>query len=98
MRPLPAKIFGENIIIPQMNQNIVNGLIIFLSICAILFYGQQILIPIVLAILLSFLLSPLVRMLQKTPCPAQRSITSGGGSVPEERGYAQPRGLDWPPD
>lgn len=74
MRPLPAKIFGENIIIPQMNQNIVNGLIIFLSICAILFYGQQILIPIVLAILLSFLLSPLVRMLQKVKVPKTAAI------------------------
>ena len=32
-----------------------NGLVIFLAVCAVLYYGQQILIPIVLAILLSLL-------------------------------------------
>lgn len=74
MRPLPAKIFRENILAQPMNQNIVNGLIIFLSICAILYFGQQILIPIVLAILLSFLLSPLVRMLQKVRVPKTGAI------------------------
>ncbi len=74
MRPLPAKIFGENILTQPLNQNLVNGLIIFLSICAILYFGQQILIPIVLAILLSLLLSPLVRMLQKMKVPKTPAI------------------------
>ena len=74
MRPLPAKIFSENVLTQPLNQNVVNGLIIFLSICAILFYGQQILIPIVLAILLSFLLSPLVRTLQKIRIPKTAAI------------------------
>ncbi len=74
MRPLPANIFGENAIVRPLNQNFVNGLLIFLSICAILYFGQQILIPIVLAILLSFLLSPLVRMLQKVKVPKTPAI------------------------
>ena len=74
MRSLPAKIFGENILTQPLNQNLVNGLFIFLSICAILYFGQQILIPIVLAILLSFLLSPLVRMLQKIRVPKTTAI------------------------
>lgn len=74
MRPLPAKIFGENALIQPLNQNVVNGLVIFLSICAILYFGQQILIPIVLAILLSFLLSPLVIMLQKVRVPKTPAI------------------------
>jgi len=74
MRPLPAKIFGESRLTQPLNQNVVNGLIIFLSICAILYFGQQILIPIVLAILLSFLLSPLVRMLQKARVPKTPAI------------------------
>ena len=74
MRPLPAKIFGENVLTRPLNQNFVNGLLIFLSICAILYFGQQILIPIVLAILLSFLLSPLVRMLQKVKVPKTPAI------------------------
>jgi predicted PurR-regulated permease PerM len=74
MRPLPAKLFGENVLIRPLNQDIVNGLFIFLSICSILYFGQQILIPIVLAILLSFLLSPLVRMLQRTKVPKTPAI------------------------
>ncbi len=74
MRPLPVKIFDENIVARSLNQHIVNGLIIFLSICAILYFGQQILIPIVLAILLSFLLSPLVRVLQKMKIPKSPAI------------------------
>ena len=74
MRPLPAKIFTESIMTNSLNQHIVNGLIIFLSICAILYFGQQILIPIVLAILLSFLLSPLVRALQKLRLPKTPAI------------------------
>jgi predicted PurR-regulated permease PerM len=74
MRPLPARIFGENILTQPLNQNLVNGLIIFLSICAILYFGQEILIPIVLAVLLSFLLSPLVRMLQKIRVPKTLAI------------------------
>lgn len=74
MRPLPAKIFAEKISAQPQNQNVVNGLIIFLSICAILYFGQQILIPIVLAVLLSLLLSPLVRMLQKLRVPKAPAI------------------------
>lgn len=74
MRPLPVKLFRDNILAQPMHQNLVNGLVIFLSICAILYFGQQILIPIVLAILLSFLLSPLVRMLQKIRIPKTVAI------------------------
>ncbi len=74
MRPLSAKIFSENVLTHPVNQNIVNGLFIFLAVCAILYFGQEILIPIVLAILLSFLLSPLVRMLQKIKIPKTPAI------------------------
>ncbi len=74
MRPLPTRIFGENVFTQPLHQNLVNGLFIFLSVCAILYFGQQILIPIVLAILLSFLLSPLVRLLQKMKFPKTPAI------------------------
>ena len=74
MRPLHAKIFGESGIAQPLNQNVLNGLIIFLSICAILYFGQQILIPIVLATLMSLLLSPLVKMLQKVRVPKAPAI------------------------
>jgi predicted PurR-regulated permease PerM len=54
----------------------VNGLVIFLAVCAVLFYGQQILIPIVLAILLTLLLAPCVRALQKLRIPKSAAIIS----------------------
>ena len=76
MRPLPAKIFSENVFRPAESQNLVNGLVIFLAVCAVLFYGQQILIPIVLAILLSLLLAPCVRALQKLRIPKSAAIIS----------------------
>lgn len=76
MRPLPAKIFSENVFHQAEGQNLVNGLVIFLAICAVLFYGQQILIPIVLAILLSLLLAPCVRALQKLRIPKSAAIIS----------------------
>ena len=74
MRPLPMKVFGENVFRQAESQNLVNGLVIFLAVCAILFYGQQILIPIVLAILLSLLLAPCVRALQNLRVPKSAAI------------------------
>ena len=74
MRPLPVKVFSESVIRPAGNQDLVNGLVIFLAVCAVLYYGQQILIPIVLAILLSLLLAPCVRALQKLRVPKSAAI------------------------
>ncbi len=76
MRPLPVKVFSESVIRPAGNQDLVNGLVIFLAVCAVLYYGQQILIPIVLAILLSLLLAPCVRALQKIRIPKSAAIIS----------------------
>jgi predicted PurR-regulated permease PerM len=76
MRPLPVKVFSESLIRTAGNQDLVNGLVIFLAVCAVLFYGQQILIPIVLAILLSLLLAPCVRALQKLRIPKSAAIIS----------------------
>jgi predicted PurR-regulated permease PerM len=74
MRPLPVKVFSESVIRPAGNQDLVNGLVIFLAVCAVLYYGQQILIPIVLAILLSLLLAPCVKALQKLRVPKSAAI------------------------
>jgi predicted PurR-regulated permease PerM len=76
MRPLPVKVFGEGAFRTAGNQDLVNGLVIFLAVCAILYFGQQILIPIVLAILLSLLLAPCVRTLQKLRIPKSAAIIS----------------------
>ncbi len=76
MRPLPAKVFRESILRTPGSQDLANGLVIFLAVCAILYYGQSILIPIVLAILLSLLLAPCVKLLQKFRIPKSAAIVS----------------------
>ena len=76
MRPLPAKVFRESILRTPASQELVNGLVIFLAVCAILYYGQSILIPIVLAILLSLLLAPCVKLVQKLRIPKSAAIIS----------------------
>jgi predicted PurR-regulated permease PerM len=76
MRPIPAKVFREDAFRQAEGQNLVNGLVIFLAVCAILFYGQEILIPIVLALLLSLLLAPCVKALQKLRIPKSAAIIS----------------------
>ena len=65
MRPLPAVVYREQSLGPVPGQGLVNGLFIFLSVCAILYFGSEILIPMALALLLSILLAPLVSMLQR---------------------------------
>jgi predicted PurR-regulated permease PerM len=74
VRPLPAKVFAEEIFKPTAGQNLLNGLVIFLAICTILFFGREILIPIIFAIFLSILLGPCVKTLQKVRLPKTVSI------------------------
>ncbi len=69
MRPLPATVYRENSFGPAPGQGLVNGLIIFLAICAILYAGAEILIPVALAILLAILLAPVVSGLQRLHLP-----------------------------
>ena len=53
MRPLPAVVYRENSLGPPPGQGMVNGLVIFLAICVILYAGAGILIPVALAVLLA---------------------------------------------
>ena len=69
MRPLPATVYRENSIGPAPGQALVNGLIIFIAICGILYAGAEILIPVALAILMSILLAPVVGGLQRLRVP-----------------------------
>ena len=69
MRPLPATVYRENSFGPAPGQGLVNGLIIFIAICTILYAGAEILIPVALAILLSILLAPVVTGLQRLRVP-----------------------------
>lgn len=74
MRPLPAAVYREHSLGPAPGQAIVNGLIIFLAVCTILYFGSEILIPVALAVLLSILLAPLVRGLQRLHLPKLAAV------------------------
>lgn len=74
MRPLPAAVYREHSLGPPAGQGLVNGLLIFLAICAILYFGAEILIPVALAILLSILLAPLVTGLQRIRMPKVMAV------------------------
>jgi predicted PurR-regulated permease PerM len=76
MRPLPATVYREQSIGPAPGQGLVNGLLVFLAICMILYFGSEILIPIALAVLLSILLAPLVTLLQRIRIPKVAAVIS----------------------
>ncbi len=74
MKPIPLKMFREDLIQPSNTQHLLNSLVVFLAICAILYFGKDIIIPVLFAGLLSFLLAPCVRALQKIKIPKTISI------------------------
>lgn len=76
MRPLPAVVYREHSLGPAPGQALVNGLVIFLGVCALLYFGRDILIPVALAILLSILLAPIVRGLQRLRLPKVLAVIS----------------------
>lgn len=76
MRPLPVKIFGENVLQPARGLSLMTALVSFVSICCILYFGRDILVPIVLAIILSILLVPVVRFMQRISIPRSVAITA----------------------
>jgi predicted PurR-regulated permease PerM len=76
MKPLPVRVFAERVFASDSELKIFARLGIFLAICAILYFGQSILIPIVLAILLTLLLAPAVRFLQKVGVPKMIAVTT----------------------
>ena len=74
MKPLRATVLREHAMGASPGGDLANGLVIFIGICAILYFGQSILMPIVLAILLSLLLGPLVRRLQNIGIPKSVAV------------------------
>ena len=57
-----------------VSEGLANQVTIFVGICVVLYFGQDILIPVVLAILLSILLTPVVRGLQTIRVPKPLAI------------------------
>jgi predicted PurR-regulated permease PerM len=76
MKPLPARVFAERAFGSDSELKVFARLGIFLAICAILYFGQSILIPIVLAVLLTLLLAPAVRFLQTVGVPKMIAVTA----------------------
>lgn len=74
MRPLPAVVYREHSLGPAPGQALMNGLVIFLAICTILYFGADILIPVALAILLAILLAPVVTGLQRLRLPKVMAV------------------------
>jgi predicted PurR-regulated permease PerM len=74
MRHLSARIYRENQIPPVRGQALATGLISFVMICSILYLGRDIIVPAVLAILLSILLAPVVKGLQRFGVPKPVAI------------------------
>jgi predicted PurR-regulated permease PerM len=74
MRPLPATVYREHGFGRPPGQGLVNGLVIFLALCTILYFGREILIPVALAVLLSILLAPVVTALQRLRLPKTLAV------------------------
>jgi predicted PurR-regulated permease PerM len=53
---------------------LVNRLVTFVALCLILYFGQDIIIPVILALLLASLLAPVVRGLQKVHLPRSVAV------------------------
>src|SRR5690349_19899483 len=49
--------------------SVANGFIITAILAGMLYFGRDVLVPISLAVILSFILAPLVRLLQRTSLP-----------------------------
>jgi predicted PurR-regulated permease PerM len=69
MKPLPVNVYREALVSPNSEQQVMHRLVIFLAACTILYFGKDIIVPVVLALLLSLLLNPAVRFLQNWRTP-----------------------------
>jgi predicted PurR-regulated permease PerM len=74
MKPLPATVFRE-VAKPDRIALVTQIMVILALVCAFLYYGKSVLIPVALAILFTFLLTPAVKKLQKLGAPKTLAIT-----------------------
>ena len=73
MKPLPATVFRSAIENGRL-ANAANTLLIAALICGFLYFGSEVLIPIALAILFTFLLAPAVKALQRLRLPKSLAV------------------------
>ncbi len=74
MKPLDFRLPPNALLRQGPSEGLANRVIIFVGICAVLYFGQDILIPVVLAILFSILLTPVVRGLQLLRFPKPLAV------------------------
>lgn len=74
MKPIPLRVYGNPTSGTGAGGTLANRIIVFVGICTILLFGRDILIPVVLAILLSVLLSQLVRGAQHIGIPKAMAV------------------------
>ena len=74
MKPIPMKIFSSPAPQDSGVSVVAYRMIIFVGLCTILIFGRDILIPVVLAILLAVLLTPLLRLAQRAGVPKVASV------------------------
>ncbi|HEY0567884.1 MAG TPA: AI-2E family transporter, partial [Xanthobacteraceae bacterium] len=60
-RPLPSP--------SPLGGSVLTSVLVACVVVGALYFGREILVPIALAVLLSFVLAPLVRILQRARCP-----------------------------
>lgn len=74
MKPLSQNVYRESVLTDSPERLVMQRLVIFLAFCAIMYFGQDIIIPVVLALLLALLLNPLVKFFQNIGLPKSVSV------------------------
>jgi predicted PurR-regulated permease PerM len=81
MKPLSPTVYRESILSDSPERQVMQRLVIFLAFCTIMYFGQDIIIPVVLALLLALLLNPMVRFFQNLGLPKVLSVLLVVGSA-----------------
>lgn len=76
MKPLGVSVYRSPVRSAGSFEGLAYGVVAFVGICAILYFGKDILIPITLAVLLSVLLAPVVKALQRIRFPKPAAVLS----------------------
>ncbi|MEO6607506.1 MAG: AI-2E family transporter [Aestuariivirga sp.] len=74
MKPLSQNVYRESVLADSPERLLMQRLVIFLAFCAVMYFGQDIIIPVVLALLLALLLNPLVKFFQNVGLPKSISV------------------------
>lgn len=74
MKPLPVTVYRSPLRQASASEVLAHRVLAFAGICAILYFGRDVLIPVVLAVLLAVLLAPAVRHLQRLHLPKGAAV------------------------